>query len=174
MTVHTAPTCLRTLHRCSAPLVHLLPRPAELHPLAPTGTFFVVFRYGAVVLFQQRADEPASQAWSTNAPYSALPSTLRSPAHVVKPVGPIFDAPYPQSPWHVNEHEWRQATNEARTGDDSKLLHILLRPFIHDALDMVLVRAPRACSAHGCAGSSLRALRSAAWLPSHGLRRVGH
>ena len=86
------------------------PSPQGLSALAPDDTYFVVFRYGAVVLFQGRRRLPE----------------LDTCKHVVAPK----HGPYPRGPWETDMQVWEQASGKDKEDADRHLIYLLLRPFM--------------------------------------------
>ena len=109
-------------------------RSAGYEALSPDDTYFVVFSYGAVVLFQgvRTCFLPADAAATTTF------KPLRLQPHSVKP--PV-DPPYPSGPWDTDLHEWREAAAAAETARDDEIIMLLLRPFMHHLKDNLAVRA---------------------------------
>lgn len=95
-----------------------------MQALDANDTYFVVFRYGAVVLFQ---GTPATTAPAH--PGSSTPASLRTRARAVRPPS---GAPHPQGPWDSGEQEWQMAKDAAWKAHDSQLISLLLRPFMRD------------------------------------------
>lgn len=125
-----------------------------MNALEPRETYFVVFRYGAVVLFQGTGTPLAASASGVG-----MVGALRTQAaHAVRPPS---GAPHPQGPWDAGEQEWRSATEAAWEAHDSQLIFLLLRPFMRDVSvnQDVRCRAPAhhpllATLPHGAVGAA--------------------
>lgn len=112
---------------------------AGYEALSPDDTYFVVFSYGAVVLFQgvRTCFLPTDAAATTSF------KPLRLQPHSVKP--PV-DPPYPSGPWDTDLHEWREAAAAAETARDDEIIMLLLRPFMHNLKDNLAVRVTSLCT----------------------------
>lgn len=89
--------------------------------LSPDDTYFVVFRFGAVVMFQGQQRDQQPKANGRN-------------------VAPPVDAPYPSGPWDTDRELWADAVAADHEG---QLIYLLLRPFMRDALDGIQARPYR-------------------------------
>ena len=94
----------------SIPVPTASPSPQGLSALAPDDTYFVVFRYGAVVLFQGRRRLPE----------------LDTCKHVVAPK----HGPYAVGPWETDMQVWAEASGKDKEDADRHLIYLLLRPFM--------------------------------------------
>lgn len=93
--------------------------PQGLSTLAPDDTYFVVFRYGAVVLFQGQR---------------RLPELDHTCKHVVAPK----HGPYARGPWETDMQVWEEASAKAREDADRHLIYLLLRPFMSNMMSTSL------------------------------------
>lgn len=94
-----------------------------LAPLSPDDTYFAVFRYGAVVMFQtvdaRRAKFEAQHRIQVSAPIH--------PSSGIEPI----------NPWGTPPEKWKDAADK---DSDGELIYLLLRPFIDQSSDGILFK----------------------------------
>lgn len=112
------------------------PTTQGLSALPPDDTYFVVFRYGAVVLFQGQRKLPE------------LDHTIK---HVVAPK----HGPYAHGPWETDKQVWEEASGRENGDADRHLIYLLLRPFMSDMSPTLPVRHFCATSHADCPSTSL-------------------
>lgn len=114
----------------------------EIAHVPPGDTYFVVFRYGAVVLFQGHPGQSA-------------------PDQLSRPVVPPNHGP--SGPWETDKRAWEDATARAAADEDSHLIYLLLRPFIRNVPSSGPVR-PSLPPTPAPRGNSIRSSAAHKWV----------